>query len=79
METKPTIETVMEYLKAMDGRIIGMEARMNGRFDRIEEQLKLLSRKLDILNKANLDHEARIEELEEVTTELTRPLPKNRV
>jgi hypothetical protein len=70
METKPTIETVLERLAAM-------EERMNLRFDRLESEIKLMGRKMDALVKANFDHAVRIEALEELTTELTRPLPKN--
>ncbi len=70
METKPTIETVLERLAAM-------EERINARFDRLEGEMKLLVRKMDALVKSNFDHDVRIEALEELTTELTRPLPKN--
>jgi hypothetical protein len=70
MQTQPTLETVLEYLKAMD-------ARITAGFQEIKGELKILNRKLDILSKSNLDHEARIAELEELTTELTRPLPTN--
>jgi hypothetical protein len=77
METKPTIETVMQYLREMDGRLAAMDARMTSGFQEVKAELKILNRKLDILSKSNLDHAARIAELEELTQELTRPLPTN--
>jgi hypothetical protein len=81
METKPTLETVLERLIAMEerlnARITGIETRLDARFDRLESEIKLMGRKMDALVKANFDHAVRIEALEELTTELTRPLPKN--
>jgi hypothetical protein len=77
MNTKPTIETVLEYLKVIDARLVAMDTRMTTGFQEVKAELKLLNRKLELLNNTILDHGARIVELEEATRELTRPLPTN--
>jgi predicted RNase H-like nuclease (RuvC/YqgF family) len=81
METKPTLEAVLERLVAMEerlnARLDGLEARMTLGFKEIKSELSLIGRKIDVLAKADLDHTARIEQLEDLTAELTRPIPTN--
>jgi hypothetical protein len=61
----------------LNARLDGVETRMTPGLKEVKSELSLIGRKIDVPAKADLDHTARIERLEDLTAELTRPIPNN--
>jgi len=68
METKPTIETVLERLSAMESRITSrldaLETQVTEGFQKVNAELKLMNRKLEIMTQDIMDRRARARDVE---------------
>ena len=60
LTTKPTIETILERLAAMEGRLV---ERMDARFDALEERVERLESSVDRFAAAAYEARADIREL----------------